>query len=221
MCLTFLSAPSSECDPGTFGPGCENKCECPLRVSCDHVTGSANACARLVAWRQLLSRGEVWAKLHQACDCSGAPCDRVSGQCQCPAGTSGKRCENVCVKGFWGAGCREACPACENGGVCDKHNGTCSCPPGYMGRLCQNSCPTGRFGVGCQLRCLCENSGRCHPVTGRCTCAPGWAGHNCRKACDARHWGVDCAEKCDCKDGDGSCDAVTASVTSVQWAILG
>uniref|UniRef100_A0A4W5RH13 EGF-like domain-containing protein n=1 Tax=Hucho hucho TaxID=62062 RepID=A0A4W5RH13_9TELE len=30
----------------------------------------------------------------QACDCSGAPCDRVSGQCQCPAGTSGKRCEN-------------------------------------------------------------------------------------------------------------------------------
>ena len=32
-----------ECDPGTYGPGCERKCACPPGVSCDHVTG---ACQR-------------------------------------------------------------------------------------------------------------------------------------------------------------------------------
>lgn len=30
---------SPECDPGTYGAGCEKKCACPKGVSCDHVTG--------------------------------------------------------------------------------------------------------------------------------------------------------------------------------------
>lgn len=107
-----------------------------------------------------------------SCNCTGAPCDKVTGQCQCPAGTSGRHCENceclhffyinkknlnnwlkfymikimkmfmmifaVCPEGFWGLGCGEICPGCENGGICDKHNGSCNCPAGFMGRLCQN-----------------------------------------------------------------------------------
>ena len=28
------------------------------------------------------------------CNCSSAPCDKVTGQCKCPAGTTGKHCEN-------------------------------------------------------------------------------------------------------------------------------
>lgn len=44
----------------------------------------------------------------------------------------------VCQEGFWGPGCTETCPVCENGGVCDKHNGSCNCPPGFMGKFCQN-----------------------------------------------------------------------------------
>lgn len=50
----------------------------------------------------------------------------------------------VCPEGFWGPGCTETCPVCENRGVCDKHNGSCSCPPGFMGRFCQN-CKYPRF----------------------------------------------------------------------------
>lgn len=99
------------------------------------------------------------------CNCTGAPCNKVTGQCKCPPGTSGEHCENcewkqiflqfstkclhdkilinyqsftVCPEGFWGPGCTETCPSCENGGVCDKHNGSCNCPPGFMGRICQN-----------------------------------------------------------------------------------
>ena len=30
----------------------------------------------------------------QACACTGAPCDRVTGQCQCLAGTRGAHCEH-------------------------------------------------------------------------------------------------------------------------------
>lgn len=30
---------SLECNPGTYGAGCEKKCVCPPGVSCDHVTG--------------------------------------------------------------------------------------------------------------------------------------------------------------------------------------
>lgn len=28
------------------------------------------------------------------CNCTGAPCDKVTGHCKCPAGTSGRHCEN-------------------------------------------------------------------------------------------------------------------------------
>lgn len=36
------------------------------------------------------------------CNCTGAPCDKVTGQCKCPAGTSGKHCENCeCILIFY------------------------------------------------------------------------------------------------------------------------
>lgn len=28
------------------------------------------------------------------CNCTGAPCDKTTGRCNCPAGTSGTHCEN-------------------------------------------------------------------------------------------------------------------------------
>lgn len=34
-----LPALSVECDPGSFGHGCESRCTCPPGVSCHHVTG--------------------------------------------------------------------------------------------------------------------------------------------------------------------------------------
>lgn len=35
------------------------------------------------------------------CNCTGAPCDRVTGQCKCPAGTSGKHCESCECKRYY------------------------------------------------------------------------------------------------------------------------
>ncbi|KAG9352925.1 hypothetical protein JZ751_017501 [Albula glossodonta] len=232
-----------ECSVGFYGLGCKQKCKCPPGVLCNHVTGSCQPQCPAGRQGEDCSQGRCSPPEHQwqcsvtectdgsfgvgctqSCDCSGSPCDKVTGQCRCPAGTTGERCEKVCVDGYWGQGCKEVCPACENGGVCDKQNGTCHCPPGYMGRLCQNGvyCPLlygpiralerEREGERKRLltaECSAVYSGRCHPVTGRCTCASGWTGHSCTKACDAGRWGVGCANTCDCRNSDGGCDAVT------------
>lgn len=38
--------------------------------------------------------GRFGAGCVHPCNCTGSPCDKVSGRCKCPAGTAGKRCEN-------------------------------------------------------------------------------------------------------------------------------
>lgn len=207
LCHFLKCVLSLECNPGSYGAGCEKKCACPPGVSCDHVTGQCQRKCPPGRHGENCDQGRWPYRRHtflflkssfvfsvyphvqisavwlvsdcpegrfgpgcaHPCNCTSAPCDQVTGQCKCPAGTSGKHCEScecrqvfstakckisthslltndknmnifftVCPEGFWGRGCTEACPACENGGMCDKHNGSCSCPPGFMGRFCQN-----------------------------------------------------------------------------------
>lgn len=37
--------------------------------------------------------GRFGAGCSQSCQCNGAPCDSVTGQCHCPAGQTGEHCE--------------------------------------------------------------------------------------------------------------------------------
>lgn len=131
----FLPALPVECDPGTYGAGCEKKCACPKGVSCDHVTGECQRkcplgrhgencdqgrrihaghsflpfssccvfsfCCAVLRQKSLLSEpapdcpeGRFGSGCIHPCNCTGAPCDKVTGQCQCPAGTSGQHCES-------------------------------------------------------------------------------------------------------------------------------
>lgn len=93
------------------------------------------------------------------------------GQCECPSGFTGVRCEQgicdgycsgngnctlhflkkpmcECNKGYWGKQCQsDSCEEfCENGGKCTNNMDSmmCECPPHYKGDRCQVPvCPDG------------------------------------------------------------------------------
>ena len=44
--------------------------------------------------------------------CAGSSCEPVTGQCSCAPGYTGPQCDKPCAKGFYGIGCRQACPPC-------------------------------------------------------------------------------------------------------------
>ncbi|KAL0174825.1 hypothetical protein M9458_030793, partial [Cirrhinus mrigala] len=72
----------------------------------------------------------------ELCECDGAPCDLTTGQCLCPPGKTGERCEKVCDSRFYGPGCSYSCQ-CAHGGQCDQRTGHCSCPLTWLGPTCE------------------------------------------------------------------------------------
>lgn len=43
LCLLYMFVcPTVECDPGFFGAGCEQSCDCPGGGSCDPATGECS-----------------------------------------------------------------------------------------------------------------------------------------------------------------------------------
>jgi len=106
--------------------------------------------------------------------------------CQCPAGFTGKNCEqdvNECHKN-----------PCKNGGKCVNSNGgySCQCPSGFTGKHCEqdvNEC----------LKNPCQNGGKCVNSNGgySCQCPSGFTGKHCEQD-------VDECQKSPCQNG-GKC----------------
>ncbi|KAB1266252.1 Scavenger receptor class F member 1 [Camelus dromedarius] len=106
-----------------------------------------------------------------------------AGQCACPPGFRGARCELPCTPGRYGPQCRDRCEdPCPIGtfgegcgstclpcaqGACDAVTGECVCNAGYWGPSCNTSCPSGFHGNNCSVPCECPE-GTCHPVSGAC-----------------------------------------------------
>ncbi|XP_024091224.1 tyrosine-protein kinase receptor Tie-1 isoform X2 [Pongo abelii] len=67
----------------------------------------------------------------------GGVCHDHDGECVCPPGFTGTRCEQACAPGHFGADCRLQCQ-CQNGGTCDRFSG-CVCPSGWHGVHCEKS----------------------------------------------------------------------------------
>ncbi|POI36132.1 hypothetical protein CIB84_000112 [Bambusicola thoracicus] len=67
-------------------------------------------------------------------DClNGGICHDHVGECICPPGFTGTRCE----RGYYGPDCALMC-ACRNGGSCNRFSG-CVCPAGWHGQHCEKS----------------------------------------------------------------------------------
>ncbi|NXL80126.1 TIE1 kinase, partial [Leptocoma aspasia] len=118
-------------------------------------------------------------------DClNGGICHDHIGECICPPGFMGTRCERACQEGQFGRNCQERCQraqGCRGLSFCLLDPYGCSCASGWGGSRCDQACPSGFYGPDCALECTCQNGGSCNRFSG-CVCPAGWHGQHCEKS---------------------------------------
>ncbi|NWX81354.1 TIE1 kinase, partial [Alca torda] len=118
-------------------------------------------------------------------DClNGGVCHDHVGECVCPPGFMGTRCERACREGQFGRNCQETCQraqGCRGLSFCLPDPYGCSCASGWRGSRCNQACPPGYYGPDCALGCACRNGGSCNRFSG-CVCPAGWHGQHCEKS---------------------------------------
>ncbi|KAL9845950.1 tyrosine-protein kinase receptor Tie-1 isoform 3-T3 [Geothlypis trichas] len=118
-------------------------------------------------------------------DClNGGICHDHVGECICPPGFMGTRCERACQEGQFGRNCQETCQraqGCQGLSFCLLDPYGCSCASGWSGSRCDQACPSGFYGPDCALECTCQNGGSCNRFSG-CVCPTGWHGQHCEKS---------------------------------------
>ncbi|XP_032552847.1 tyrosine-protein kinase receptor Tie-1 isoform X2 [Chiroxiphia lanceolata] len=118
-------------------------------------------------------------------DClNGGICHDHVGECICPPGFMGTRCERACREGQFGRNCQEMCQraqGCRGLSFCLPDPYGCSCASGWSGSRCNQACPPGFYGPDCALECTCRNGGSCNRFSG-CVCPAGWHGQHCEKS---------------------------------------
>uniref|UniRef100_A0A8B9MN01 Tyrosine-protein kinase receptor Tie-1 n=1 Tax=Accipiter nisus TaxID=211598 RepID=A0A8B9MN01_9AVES len=118
-------------------------------------------------------------------DClNGGVCHDHVGECVCPPGFMGTRCERACREGQFGRNCQETCQraqGCKGLSFCLPDPYGCSCASGWTGSRCSQACPPGYYGPDCALGCACRNGGSCNRFSG-CVCPAGWHGQHCEKS---------------------------------------
>ncbi|KAM8889361.1 tyrosine-protein kinase receptor Tie-1 isoform 2-T2 [Synchiropus picturatus] len=139
------------------------------------------------AWMRLIVRecpGQKWG-LSCDKDCpeclNGGVCHALDGDCVCPPGFMGTRCETACREGMFGRNCQESCGGklnCRGLRFCLPDPYGCSCASGWYGSRCENACPSDSYGPDCRGSCKCQNGGVCSRFQG-CQCPTGWRGQNC------------------------------------------
>ncbi|XP_053105125.1 tyrosine-protein kinase receptor Tie-1 isoform X2 [Hemicordylus capensis] len=139
---------------------------------------------------KLIVRGCAAKKWGSLCDkdcpdcLNGGICHHVVGECICPPGFMGIRCEKACKEGRFGRNCQEQChgeQGCRGLAFCLPDPYGCSCAAGWSGSQCESACHRGKYGPDCALECHCQNGGTCNRFSG-CICPSGWHGQHCEKS---------------------------------------
>ncbi|XP_059426929.1 tyrosine-protein kinase receptor Tie-1 isoform X3 [Carassius carassius] len=115
---------------------------------------------------------------------NGGVCHDKDGDCVCPPGFMGMRCETACREGMFGRNCQESCKSengCQGLSFCLTDPYGCSCASGWHGDHCLKPCLEGMYGADCLLSCNCKNKGKCNRFSG-CQCPTGWRGQYCEKS---------------------------------------
>uniref|UniRef100_A0A3B4UKX1 Tyrosine kinase with immunoglobulin-like and EGF-like domains 1 n=1 Tax=Seriola dumerili TaxID=41447 RepID=A0A3B4UKX1_SERDU len=142
------------------------------------------------AWMRLIVRDCPSNKWGPYCnqDCpeclNGGVCHDADGDCVCPPGFMGTRCETACREGMFGQNCQESCGSelnCKGLRFCLPDPYGCSCASGWFGSRCEKACDKDMYGPDCRLSCKCQNGGVCNRFSG-CQCPTGWRGPNCKKS---------------------------------------
>ncbi|KAI3389266.1 hypothetical protein SNEBB_011152 [Seison nebaliae] len=220
---------SSQCKAGRWGTHCRNKCPFQCRISCNRLNGR---CQQLRRQRMLSTKmrskkklvcsfGHYGLNCRRRCNCGAYDCNSVSGECKCPAGLYGIRCEKQCPLGKWGENCKKRCDCNNRSRSCNRISGNCvACSRGWRGSRCDLPCKEGTYGRGCLSKCRCKFGAKCDTTNGKCYCMSGFTGKYCEKICPIGTWGVNCKETCDCSDigtlktvgmNASMCDAITSA----------
>ncbi|XP_020489399.2 tyrosine-protein kinase receptor Tie-1 isoform X2 [Labrus bergylta] len=142
------------------------------------------------AWMRLIVRDCPNKRWGPACDrdcpecLNGGMCHDADGDCICPPGFMGTRCETACREGMFGRNCQESCGSemnCKGLRFCLPDPYGCSCASGWFGNRCEKACHGDMYGPDCTLTCKCQNGGVCNRFSG-CQCPTGWRGQNCEKS---------------------------------------
>ncbi|KAM9383638.1 tyrosine-protein kinase receptor Tie-1 isoform 2-T2 [Pholidichthys leucotaenia] len=142
------------------------------------------------AWMRLIVRDCPRKKWGMYCDrdcpecLNGGVCHDRDGDCICPPGFMGTRCETACREGMFGRNCQESCGSklnCKGLRFCLPDPYGCSCASGWFGSRCDRACQDDMYGPDCRFSCKCQNGGVCNRFSG-CQCPTGWRGQNCEKS---------------------------------------
>ncbi|KAM9528200.1 tyrosine-protein kinase receptor Tie-1-like isoform 4-T4 [Salvelinus alpinus] len=142
------------------------------------------------AWMRLIVRDCGSKKWGADCDkdcpecLNGGVCHHRDGDCICPPGFMGMRCETACREGMFGLNCQESCRPemdCRGLRFCLADPYGCSCASGWSGNHCNRLCHRDMYGADCRLSCKCKNGGVCNHFSG-CQCPTGWRGWHCEKS---------------------------------------
>ncbi|XP_028305218.1 multiple epidermal growth factor-like domains protein 10 isoform X6 [Gouania willdenowi] len=211
-----------DCPVGTYGPQCNQRCECQNGAKCHHINGAClceTGFKGLNCQERFCPPGLYGLICDKYCPCNSTytvSCHPLSGECTCSAGWAGLYCNESCPAGYYGEGCTLSC-SCVNGADCHPVTGGCICGPGFMGEDCATVCPPGLFGPSCMSTCSCHNHASCSAVDGSCICREGWQGVDCSILCSSGLWGLDCNQSCLCING-AACDPVDGICTcSPGW----
>ncbi|XP_047285310.1 tyrosine-protein kinase receptor Tie-1 isoform X4 [Homo sapiens] len=107
----------------------------------------------------------------------GGVCHDHDGECVCPPGFTGTRCEQACREGRFGQSCQEQCPGisgCRGLTFCLPDPYGCSCGSGWRGSQCQedripqilNMASELEFNLETMPRINCAAAGNPFPVRG-------------------------------------------------------
>lgn len=99
-------------------------------------------------------------------------CNAQTGECSCPAGFQGDRCDKPCEDGYYGPDCIKKCK-CQGTATssCNRVSGACHCHPGFTGEFCHALCPESTFGLKCSKECPkdgCGDGYECDAAIGCC-----------------------------------------------------
>ncbi|KAK3781049.1 hypothetical protein RRG08_046352 [Elysia crispata] len=232
------------CAPGFYGnpivPGGScRRCNCggnidPARPgSCNPNTGVCNLCTNNTEGQhcERCISGYYGSAVNgncRPCQCSelgskDQKCDTRTGQCNCQARFTGRKCDH-CQRGY--GNIERNCERCNCDRIgsesltCDSVSGQCRCKPGVGGLSC-SQCAVGYHDFsrsGCK-DCLCYGPGTtnvisCDHITGTCLCKPGVTGTFCDK-CRPYHFGLGSdsgCTKCECDrtgSDNSSCNETT------------
>ncbi|KAG8132265.1 hypothetical protein E2320_010134 [Naja naja] len=129
------------------------------------------------AFFRLIVRGCAAKKWGSFCDkdcpdcLNGGICHHIVGECICPPGFMGTRCEKACSPSKYGPDCTLECN-CQNGGTCNRFSG-CICSSGWHGQHCEKSDRIPQiinleshleFNLGSQIIATCIATGNPPPV---------------------------------------------------------